>query len=61
MALATAGVAQLEERELPKLEVTGSRPVARFRMANWRNPSGWKLMFPGVRQPLLYVSHRLGR
>ncbi len=32
-----AGVAQLEERELPKLEVTGSRPVARFRMANWRN------------------------
>ncbi len=28
--LSDAGVAQLVERELPKLEVTGSRPVARL-------------------------------
>ncbi len=56
MALATAGVAQLEERELPKLEVTGSRPVARFTMASWRKQSGWNLMFPGALAAAVCIS-----
>jgi hypothetical protein len=36
--LRSAAVAQLVERELPKLEVAGSRPVRRLREspANWR-------------------------